>query len=84
MKNLLKARVVFLFLFFVAAVRMDLAVFAQAVPQASTSPGLRGTITDPSGARVPNALVQIEGPSGEQQKTTDGFGQYSFPRPRSW
>jgi Carboxypeptidase regulatory-like domain/TonB dependent receptor len=40
---------------------------------------LRGTITDPSGALVPEALVQLRGPGGEQRKTTDTSGQYTFP-----
>jgi hypothetical protein len=36
---------------------------------------LHGTITDPSGALVPEALVQLRGPGGEQRKTTDAAGQ---------
>src|SRR5262245_60365810 len=53
-----------------------LFTFAQTAPIAS----LRGTVTDPSGARVPNALVQIVGPQRSQQrKNTDATGQYSFP-----
>lgn len=45
----------------------------------TAGPGLRGTVTDPSGALVPNALVQLRGPGGEQRKTTDANGQYAFP-----
>ena len=47
--------------------------------QATPSASLQGTVTDPSGARVPEALIQLIGPGGEQRKTTDGGGQYSFP-----
>src|SRR5262245_6570947 len=39
---------------------------------------LQGIVTDPSGARVPDALVQLVGPGGELRKTTDANGQYSF------
>ena len=39
---------------------------------------LRGTITDPSGALVPGALVQLRGPGPEQRATSDDKGQYSF------
>src|SRR6266536_1168781 len=48
---------------------------AQTPPAAS----LRGVVTDPSGALVPSALVQLRGPGGEQRATTDISGQYSFP-----
>jgi hypothetical protein len=41
-------------------------------------PSLRGTITDPSGAAVPGATVQIRGPRGERRAVTDGAGAYSF------
>ena len=43
------------------------------------APGLHGTVTDPSGAVVPGAMVQLRGPGGEQRKLTDIRGQYSFP-----
>ncbi len=39
---------------------------------------LRGTVTDPSGALVPSALVQLRGPGPEQRATTDDKGQYTF------
>ncbi|HEY6347111.1 MAG TPA: carboxypeptidase-like regulatory domain-containing protein [Bryobacteraceae bacterium] len=45
----------------------------------SSPPSLRGTITDPSGALVPGADVQLRGPGGTQRRTTDTTGQYSFP-----
>src|SRR5580704_15432082 len=45
--------------------------------QAPTA-SLRGTVTDPSGALVPGALVQLRGQGPEHRATTDGNGQYSF------
>src|SRR4051794_29069748 len=42
-------------------------------------PSLRGVITDPSGASVPGALVQLRGPGGEQRARTNDSGQYVFP-----
>lgn len=45
----------------------------------SAAASLHGTITDPSGALVPGALVQLRGPGGEQRTTTDTIGQYTFP-----
>ena len=44
----------------------------------NTTPGLHGTVTDPSGASVPGALVQLRGPGGEKRKMTDQNGQYTF------
>src|ERR1700722_13860120 len=47
--------------------------------QAQTPPAsLRGAVTDPSGATVPGAVVQLRGPGPEHSATTDGNGQYSF------
>jgi hypothetical protein len=48
--------------------------------QTSSFPGLRGVVTDPSGAIVSGALVQLRGPGGEQRKTTDDLGRYEFPK----
>jgi hypothetical protein len=42
-------------------------------------PSLRGTVTDPSHAPVPGAVVQLRGPAREQRAKTDHTGQYSFP-----
>ncbi|MBI4893614.1 MAG: carboxypeptidase regulatory-like domain-containing protein [Acidobacteria bacterium] len=39
---------------------------------------LKGQITDPSGASVPAALVQLRGPGGEQRAYTDESGAYAF------
>jgi hypothetical protein len=59
---------------------------AIAVAQAPTPASLRGTVTDPSGAAVPSALVQVRGAGGEQRATTNSSGQYAFPalRPGSY
>src|SRR5947209_15020524 len=37
---------------------------------------LHGTVTDPSGASVPDALVQVRGPAGERRAKTDVNGVY--------
>jgi Carboxypeptidase regulatory-like domain len=39
---------------------------------------LHGIVTDPSGARIPGATVQLRGPAGEQSKTSDANGRYEF------
>ena len=46
--------------------------------QTVSGPSLNGVVTDPSGALVPGALIQLRGPGGEQRKATDGSGRYSF------
>jgi hypothetical protein len=51
-----------------------LTVTLAAQPAAS----LRGTVTDPSGAVVPGALVQLRGPGGEQRAQTNELGEYQF------
>ena len=43
------------------------------------APSLRGTVTDPSGALVPGAVVELRGPGGSQRRTTNGAGEYAFP-----
>jgi hypothetical protein len=47
--------------------------------QAPPAPSLHGVITDPSGALIPGALIQLRGPGGEQRQSTNGSGEYSFP-----
>jgi hypothetical protein len=47
--------------------------------QQTASASLRGSITDPSGALVPGALVQLRGASVQQIVRTDGNGKYVFP-----
>src|SRR4051812_11464789 len=51
------------------------SAIAQNAPQSS----LRGVVTDPSGARIPQAKVELRGPNGAQTQTTDANGQYEFP-----
>ncbi|HTQ53851.1 MAG TPA: carboxypeptidase regulatory-like domain-containing protein [Bryobacteraceae bacterium] len=45
---------------------------------AQTAPTLHGVITDPSGASVPGALVQLRSPGIDQRATTDDSGKYAF------
>jgi hypothetical protein len=42
------------------------------------SASLRGAVTDPSGAAVPGALVQLRGPGGNHRAVTGGSGEYEF------
>jgi len=51
---------------------------ASAWPQAPSA-SLRGTVTDPSGAVVPGALIQLRGPGRQLRTRTGGTGQYAFP-----
>lgn len=56
-----------------------LAIAASMAAQEPAAPGLRGTVTDPSGAAVPGAIVQLRGPGGEKRTRTDPAGSYVFP-----
>jgi hypothetical protein len=47
--------------------------FAQ-TPQST----LRGIVTDPSGARIPGATVELRGPNRAQTQMTNANGQYEF------
>src|SRR5882724_5031128 len=47
--------------------------------QAGETPSLRGVVTDPSGAAIPGAAVQLRGPGGERRAKTVSTGSYSFP-----
>src|SRR5438128_10617122 len=59
----------------IAAIILSVAALsAQTQPTAS----LRGVVTDPSGAIVPGAMVQLRGPGGEQRSHTNETGEYSF------
>lgn len=52
---------------------------APATPAANQLAGVSGTVTDPAGAAVPNAQVQLSGLAGANtfRSTTDTGGQYS-------
>jgi hypothetical protein len=65
-----------LILYLVIAFLLASTVFVQAQPAAS--PSLHGVVTDPSGAFIPGAIVQVLGPGGEQRTKTDSLGRYSF------
>lgn len=54
-----------------------LAAALWAGPSAVAQSSLHGAVTDPSGAAVPNALIQLRGPAGEKRANTDISGQYS-------
>ncbi len=45
---------------------------------ASAQPSLRGVVTDPSGALVPNASVQLRGPANRSSRSNLS-GEYNFP-----
>ncbi len=62
-------------LMFVIAFLVGSMAFVQAQP---ASPSLHGVVTDPSGAFIPGAIVQLLGPAGEQRTKTDNLGRYSF------
>ncbi len=59
----------------IVAIGLSLAAAWAQAPPAS----LHGIVTDPSGALVPGALVQLRGPGAEQRAKTGQDGQYSFP-----
>lgn len=42
---------------------------------------LSGTVSDPSGAKIPNAGVHIQGGTVDRDTTTDGTGRFSLPLP---
>jgi len=60
--------------FAILAIGFSPAAFAQNAQQTA----LRGIVTDPSGARVPNAKIELHSPAGDQTQTADSNGQYSF------
>src|SRR5213595_628345 len=63
----------------ISAIVVSLAVWVISLAAQTPSAALKGIVTDPSGALVPGALVQLRGPGGEQRAKTDMSGQYSFP-----
>jgi hypothetical protein len=64
------------FRFGVVACIVALATILSAQTPATLS--LRGVIKDPSGSLIPNAVVQLSGPGGEQKKSTGVDGAYAF------
>ena len=67
----------------VVAVMLSLGLVStgQLNAQGVTSATLLGTVTDPAGAAVPNASIQVKnvGTAQTQQVTTDGQGRYTVP-----
>jgi hypothetical protein len=61
----------------VSRLLLALALFVPAAR--GQTPSLQGTVTDPSRAAVPGAVIQIRGPGSEQRAKTDNTGHYSFP-----
>jgi len=62
-----------------AALVPVLLCFTTAVPAQTQAVSLQGVVTDPSGAVVPEALVQLRGTGPEQRATADATGHYSLP-----
>ena len=66
---------------FVFAIGVCLIVLAAPFGAGAQTPAaaatLKGVITDPSGATVPDALVQLRGPGGEYRARTQATGQYT-------
>lgn len=57
---------------------ITLLVSLGAVCAQSTSPSLQGTITDPSGARVSGAIIELRGHRVVKRVKTDALGKYSL------
>src|SRR5256885_2204387 len=67
----------------ISAIVVSLAVWVISLAAQTPPAALKGIVTDPSGALVPGALVQLRGPGGEQRAKTDMAGAYVFPALRS-
>jgi hypothetical protein len=50
---------------------LSISIFGQ------TNGSIRGTVTDPSGAAVPNAVVAVKGTGGDFHAKSDGTGKYA-------
>ena len=61
-----------------SALILALFCFATALLAQTPALSLQGVVTDPSGALVPGALVQLRGPGPEQRATTDATGHYNL------
>jgi carboxypeptidase family protein len=55
-----------------------IAALLTALSLSAQARSLGGVVTDPSGAVVPGALVQLRGPGGERRTQADASGQYRF------
>jgi len=66
---------------FLPLLLLALGALYAAHAQSGNAGTVRGTVTDPSGAVVPNATVHIANPVSEYEQTTltDGAGQFTFP-----
>lgn len=51
---------------------------SSSAPATAASGSLRGQVTDPSGAIIPGATLQLSGRAGTYSATSDGGGAYSF------
>jgi hypothetical protein len=59
-----------------------LALFACLVSAWAQAPSrLSGIVTDPSGAAIPGATVELRGPGGKRAARTDNQGRYEFQTP---
>jgi hypothetical protein len=67
--------------FSIAALLISLAASAACSQSGGSSTTVTGTVSDPSGAVVPGAAVQIQNPVSHYSRTatTDASGQFSFP-----
>src|SRR5271156_1319665 len=76
MRTFVRCFAVFLLAFLLQAVSSF--VFAQSAAGSGT---ITGTVTDPTGAVVPNATVTINNPVSQYARTatTDAAGQFRFP-----
>lgn len=63
-----------------ACLGLAIAAWDRVADAQTTGARLHGVVTDPSGASVPDALVQLRGGGGEYRARTDGKGQYSAER----
>ncbi len=59
--------------------RLSILLTLLASAWAQPAPSLRGTVTDPAGARIAGAVIQLRGPAREQRASTGQTGQYVFP-----
>lgn len=57
---------------------MVLTLLVCLVRASAQSPALTGVVTDPSGASIPGAAIQLRGPAGDKRVKTDSGGRYSF------